>query len=65
MSSWEHEQEWRGLLVQAAKSAKKELVEHLADLAVRDDKVVRFALLGGRLHPPAAPRPQESNHLEG
>jgi hypothetical protein len=37
---WEKEAEWRQLLQRAAKKATRDSVDTLADMAVRDDKVV-------------------------
>jgi hypothetical protein len=39
-SKWDREEEWRGLLQQAAKKASKNLLDTLADIAIRDDKIV-------------------------
>lgn len=41
---WEREEEFRGLLRRAAGKASKELLDTLADIAVRDDKVVSRGL---------------------
>ena len=37
---WEREDEFRTALQKAAKKASKELIDTIADIAVRDDKVV-------------------------
>ena len=41
MAKWEREEEWRGLLHKAAKKASRDSIDTLADIAVRDDKMVR------------------------
>ncbi|PRW20459.1 splicing arginine serine-rich 15 [Chlorella sorokiniana] len=47
---WEREEEFRSLLRRAAKKATKELLDSLADIAIRDDKVAYKAVCALILH---------------
>lgn len=38
--SWEREEQFRSLLHRAAKKASREMMDTIADIAIRDDKVV-------------------------
>lgn len=52
--SWEREEQFRSLLHRAAKKASREMIDTIADIAVRDDKVVSCWATASRL--PARPR---------
>ncbi|KAL4449023.1 hypothetical protein ABPG77_007740 [Micractinium sp. CCAP 211/92] len=48
--SWEREEQFRSLLHRAAKKASREMIDTIADIAVRDDKVAYKAVCALLLH---------------